>query len=151
MARRGLSRWPNRAAVGTITDYSAKIADPVERLRYVRACTLVARRNSRFLQLRSIRPLIYGLLWLGSRFRGRQGARRRAPGSEHFVLRLLRCQLTLIRHRRLASALSGALACAAAVVIWFGSGERERVIEAAPNPESEPSEVAAPHQPPGEI
>ena len=127
MARRGLSRWPNRAAVGTITDYSAKIADPVERLRYVRACTLVARQNSRFLRLRPIRPVIYGVLWLGSRFRGRQG------------------------ERRLASALSGVVACAAAVAIWFGSGERERVMEAAANPESEPSEVAAPHDPPAEI
>ena len=151
MARRGLSRWPNRAAVGTIADYSAKIADPVERLRYVRACTVVARRNSWFLQLRTIRPAIYGVLWLGSRFGGWQAELRRAPWSEHCVFRLLRCRLTVVRHRRLTSALSGVLVCAASVVIWFRSREPERVMEAVANPESERAEVAAPHEPPAEI
>ncbi len=143
MPRRGLSRWPNRAAVGPIADYSAKIADPVERLRYVRACTVVARQNSWFLQLRLIRPAIYGLLWLGSCFRGRQAQLWRAPWSEHFVFRLLRGRLT--------SGLSGVLVCAAAVVIWFRGREPGTVMEAVANPESERAEVAAPHEPPAEI
>ncbi len=151
MARRGPSRWPNRAAAGAITDYSAKIADPVERLRYVRACTLVARKDSRFLRLRPIRAVIYAVLGVASYFRGWRAELRRAPGSEPFVVGLPGRPPALIRHRRLASALSGVVACAAAVVAWFGSGERERVMEAVANPEGERTEVAAPHQPPAEI
>ena len=151
MPRRGRFRWPNRAAVRTIVDYSAKISDPVERLRYVHACRVVAEQNSWFLQLWPIGPAIYRVLWLGAHFRGRQAEPRIAPWSERCVFRLLRWRLTVIRHRRLTSALSGVLVCAAAVVIWFGGREPERVMEAAPRTESPRAEVAAPHRPPAEI
>ncbi len=153
MPRRGLFRWPNRAAVRTIVEYSAKISDPVERLRYVHACRVVTEQNSWFLQIRPIGSAIFRLLWLGARFRGWQAKPRRAPWSERHVFRLLRWRLTVIRHRRLISALSGVLVCAAAVVIWiwFGGREPARVMEAASRIESERAEVAAPHGPPAEI
>ncbi len=41
--------------------------------------------------------------------------------------------------------------CAAAVVIWFGSGEPESVMEAVAPTERERAEVAGPHRPPAEI
>ncbi len=151
MPRRGRSRWPNRAAVRTIVDYSAKISDPVERLRYVHACRVVTEQNSWFLQIRPIGSAIFRLLWLGARFRGWQAKPRRAPWSERHVFRLLRWRLTVIRHRRLISALSGVLVCTAAVVMWFGGREPARVMEAAAHTESERAEVAAPHGPPAEI
>ena len=152
MARRGLLRWPHRAAARTIADYGSKIADPVERLRYIRACTVVAQQNSWFLQLWPIGPAIYRALCVGACFRGQQAELRRAPWSEQFVFWLLRCRLTVIRHRGLTFALSGLLVCAGAVgVVGFRSREPERVMEAIAHAESERTEVAAPHQPPAEI
>ena len=41
--------------------------------------------------------------------------------------------------------------CTAAVVIWFGGGEPQRVMEAVPPIDRERAEVAAPHRPPAEI
>jgi len=153
MEGRGLLKLPNRAAAHTIADHGARISDPVERLRYVHACTIVAEQNSWFLRLRPIGSAIFRFLWLGARFRGWQAKPRRAPWSERHVFRLLRWRLTVIRHRRLTSALSGVLVCAVAVVIWvwFGGREPARVMEAAPLTESERAEVGAPHGPPAEI
>ena len=127
MARRGVFEWPDQAAARTIADYSAKISDPVERLRYVNACSVLTEQN-RFLQLRPIGAAIYRVLGLGARFRGRQAKRRRAT-----------------------AALSGVFVCAAAVVVWFGGGEPERVMEPAPRTESKRAEIAAPHGAPAEV
>ncbi len=128
MARRGPLGWPNQAAARTIVNYSAKISDPVERLRYVHACRVLTEQKSWFLQLRPIGAAIYRVLGLGARFRGRQARRRRAT-----------------------AALSAVFVCAAAVVVWFGGKEPESLMEAAPPTDRERAEVASPHGPTAEI